>query len=426
MTESRDSLSVQELTEEEQDRHRVYMARQPIFDGDLEVYGYELLFRGSGQADQAEISGSAGAGEAATSTVMLNSIMEFDLENLVGDRIAFFNLTREFLLAGTDLPFSSTNVGIEVLENSKVDDDLLNALEHLALLGYEIALDDFTWGPGADRLLSVASMVKLDIQDLDREELPRIVAELQNKQVKLVAEKVETHEEMEMCRRLGFDYFQGFFLCKPTTLSARRLPESKLNTLRLIAKLQEPDVTPAQLEEIIQHDVTLNYRLLRTVNSAYYGLAVKIRSISHAVVYLGIPTIRSWARLLVLSGLEDRPSELVRLALTRARMCQLLTENLSDEASEAAFTVGLFSLLDAMLDIPMDRILPQLPLDEPLIEALETRDGPYGRLLTAVTRYEQGEWDEIDHDLYPVERLTSAYMEALAWAREQYRALMSG
>ena len=410
----------------EQDKHQVFIARQPIFDRNLEIYGYELLFRGSIEAQTAVIASNTEAQDTATSTVMLNSIMEFDLSHLVGQHKAFFNLSREFLLAGTDLPFSSSNVGIEVLEDSEVDDELIQALEHLKLLGYEIALDDFSWRQGIERVLNIASLVKVDIQETPREELAKLVEQLREYGVALVAEKVETQEEFKLCQAMNFEYYQGFFLCRPTTMSARRLPESKLNTMRLLSKLEEPEVQARELEEIIQHDVTLNYRLLRTVNSAFYGLSVKIKSVSHAIVYLGIPTIKSWARLLALSGIEDRPSELVRIALVRARMCQLLTTSMSKDTSDAAFTVGLFSLLDAMLDVPMELIIEQLPLDEQLIEGLGAKEGPYGRLLKSVIAYERGQWDQIDEDLYSMEKLGESYMNAIEWAHQQYQTMTAG
>ncbi|MEE4637546.1 MAG: HDOD domain-containing protein [Wenzhouxiangella sp.] len=397
----------------------IYLARQPIFDDEQGIYGYELLFRDS-RENRARLDSD---GATATSKVMLNTMMELDLSRLVGNRLAFFNLDRQFLLAGTDLPFSSEHIGIEIMENVPIDDETVSAVAQLSMLGYTIALDNFIWREGVERFLENASLVKIDILEHDVMAQIEIIKKLKDHDVDMVAKSVETRAQFEQCRRLGFKYFQGFFLCRPTTMTAKRLPESKINVMRLVRKLQNPDVAPDELEAIIRNDVALHYRLLRTVNSAYYGLAVKIRSVQHAIVYLGIPAIRSWARLQVMAGVDDRPSELMRLALIRARMCEMMTEQMAKDTQDMAFTAGLFSLLDALMDAPMKEVIDLLPLDDDLVDALVRREGPYGRLLQTVVSYERGEWDDINSELFPVERLRRSYLEAVAWATEQYLAL---
>jgi len=397
----------------------IYLARQPIFDDEQGIFGYELLFRDS-RENKAEVGED---GKSATSKVMLNTMMEQDLGRLVGNKLAFFNLDYEFLLAGTDLPFSSEHVGIEIVENVPINENSIAAVAQLGILGYTIALDNFSWREGIEALLEHADLVKIDILEHDVMAQIDIIKKLKGHDVTMVAKSVETRAQFEQCRRLGFKYFQGFFLCRPTTVTAKRLPESKINVMRLVKQLQDPDVTPEELEKIIRNDVALHYRLLRTVNSAYYGLSVKIKSIQHAIVYLGIPTIRSWARLQVMAGVDDRPSELMRLALIRAHMCELMTANMAKETQDMAFTAGLFSLLDALMDTPMNEVIGLLPLDDDLIDALVNREGPYGRLLKTVISYERGEWDEINEELFPVDKLRRSYLESVAWATEQYLAL---
>ncbi|MFW5816017.1 MAG: EAL and HDOD domain-containing protein, partial [Wenzhouxiangella sp.] len=326
----------------------IYLARQPIFDDEQGIFGYELLFRDS-RENRAHLDAD---GATATSKVMLNTMMELDLGRLVGDRLAFFNLDRQFLLAGTDLPFGSEHIGIEIMEDVPIEDDTVAAVAQLAMLGYTIALDNFSWKDDVERFLEHVNLVKIDILQHDVMAQIDIIKRLKGQDVCMVAKSVETRAQFEQCRRLGFKYFQGFFLCRPTTMTAKRLPESKINVMRLVKKLQDPNVAPDELESIVRNDVALHYRLLRTVNSAYYGLSVKIKSIQHAIVYLGIPAIRSWARLQVMAGVDDRPSELMRLALIRARMCELMTEQMAKETRDMAFTAGLFSLLDALMDAP--------------------------------------------------------------------------
>lgn len=399
-----------------------YLARQPIFDDQRNVFGYELLFRES-EDNRAGLDEEGADRVAATSKVMLNTMMELDLGRLVGDKRAFFNLEHQFLLAGTDLPFSSDHIGIEIVEDVPINDETVNAVSQLAMLGYTIALDDFTWREGIERFLEYADLVKIDTLAHDVMAQIEIIKRLKGYDVKMVAKSVETQAQFEQCRRLGFKYFQGFFLCCPTVMTAKRLPESKINVMRLVSKLQDPKVGPEELESIIRNDVALHYRLLRTVNSAYYGLSVKIKSIQHAIVYLGLPAIRSWARLQVMAGIDDRPSELMRLALIRARMCELMTAQMAKETQDNAFTAGLFSLLDALMDIPMHEVVSLLPLDDDLLDALVEREGPYGRLLQTVISYERGEWDDVNEEIFPPERLHTSYLQAVYWATDQYMAL---
>jgi EAL and modified HD-GYP domain-containing signal transduction protein len=418
------SSSTEEHDASENGSVDIFVARQPIFDRDLHVVGYELLFRDSDR-DHADIPDGEQAANRATSQVMVTSLMELDLQRLVDGKMAYFNLTREFLIAGSNLPLDSTNIGIEVLETVEIDDELVEAIDQLAMLGFSIALDDFDWRPGVERLLRSADSVKIDVQAHDEQALVDMVDQLRAYDVTLVAERVETPDHFELCKSLGFDRFQGFFLCRPSTVTARRMPENRVNTMRLMARLQDPEITPEEVEEIIKNDVALTYRLLKTVNSAYYGLSVTIRSISHAIVYLGMPTVRNWANMLLLSGLADRPNELVRLALIRARMSELLMADKPRDTRDAAFTTGLFSMLDALLDMPMDEIMSNLPLDEDLQQALVERDGPFGRLLQTVIACERGDWNNIRSDLFSNEKLSAAYLAAVRWCHEQFTAMQA-
>ncbi|MFW6340525.1 MAG: EAL and HDOD domain-containing protein, partial [Wenzhouxiangella sp.] len=201
----------------------IYLARQPIFDDEQGIFGYELLFRQAGEK-RANLGDEAAT---ATSRVMLNTMMELDLGRLVGDALAFFNLDQDFLLAGTDLPFGAEHVGIEIMENVPINDEAVAAVAHLALLGYTITLDNFSWRDGIERFLEHAGLVKIDILAHDVMAQIDIIKKLKGHEVTMIAKSVETRAQFEQCRRLGFKYFQGFFLCRPTTMTAKRLPESK-------------------------------------------------------------------------------------------------------------------------------------------------------------------------------------------------------
>lgn len=393
---------------------QLFIARQPIFDRNQKVYGYEILFR-----DSTRNIASVLDGDRATSQVITDTFLEIGLDKLVGSKYAFFNLTRNFLINDAEFPLSSANVGLEILETVEVDQKLLDSVERLADQGFRIALDDFVYTEESAPLLPLAHMVKVDVLDKDKATVAAEVKRLRQHPAQLVAERVETQKAFEDAMDLGFDYFQGYFLCEPEILERKRLPDNKLSILRLLAKLQDPDVGPKELEQIIKQDVTLSYKLLRCVNSAYYGLSLEVKSIHHAIVYLGLPAVRNWVRLLVLAGLTDRPPELIKIALTRAKMCELLSTHAPNMSRETAFTVGLFSVLDALLNAPLKEILERVPLSEEIDRALLQEKGAYGVLLGFVKAYEKGDWETIESGPYPAEAVRQAYIDALESAELQ-------
>ena len=402
---------------------RVLLARQPIFRADLTIYGYEMLYRAEGELS-ASIPDDALSRRNGSITVMINSLMDMDIETIADGHPAFFNAPSDMLIEGVELPLGGSKIGLDILlDPDSEQQDISAALQQFRLDGVILALDDFRPTPQMQELIDFVDIVKIDITSLSKSELASTLEALSGRDVFVAAKMVETTDQFSFCRELGFDLFQGFFLCKPALVKSARLPDSQANILRLIAKLQEPDVDVDDVEEIIRHDVALHFRLLRTVNSAYYGLPIEIKSIGHAVTYLGLSTIRRWTQLQLVASSGSMPGELIRQALIRARMCELLTREMPREAQDTAFTIGLFSLLDSMLEVPMDQVLSQLPLDQDITIALAQHDGPYGRLLDAVIRYERGEWKGLSEGLYATDRLASSYLEAVKWAGEQYQFL---
>ncbi len=396
----------------------IFLGRQPIYDRALEVHAYELLYR-SGEANHA---GGPVDGDYATSSVILNSLMEIGLEEVVGAKPAFINLTRAFLTGEHPIPFPAQRCVLEVLEDISVDQPLLEAIQRLRGRGFTIALDDFEFHQGHEALVELADIIKIDLMVLDRQALESLVERLRPYRAKLVAEKIETQDEFEFCRDLGFDYFQGYFLCKPKILNAQRLPGDRLAVLQLLSTLQDPQADMSDLEALISRNVALSYKILRYVNSAFLALPRKIETIRQAVIMLGRETIRSLAALMTLSEVQDKPGELIKLSMIRARMCESLARA---EGSDTAkyFTVGLLSTLDAMMDAPMSQLLESLPLSEEIEAALLSRDGPAGRALEAVIHYERGEWEHESCTHYTSKTLTEAYLEALRWADTLFREI---
>jgi EAL and modified HD-GYP domain-containing signal transduction protein len=398
-----------------------YIGRQPIFDAGLEVIGYELLYR------HRRISWShIVSGDQATSQIILHSFWELGLGRIVDRHKAFVNVTRNFVMNSDLLPPPSDQLVIEILEDIMVDDGMIEAVGKLKRAGYTIALDDFIFHQDLRPLISLADIVKLDVQVLNRQQLEEHVRILREYPVKLLAEKIETPEQHDMCRQLGFDYYQGYFLCRPRVLSGRRLPSSRINIMRIVARLHGSELDVEGLEEVLSHDPALSYRLLRYINSAAFGLPKLIDSIRHAVVYLGAREIRRWASVVALAAIDDKPHELVKTSLIRAKMCELLATSVSQGSGETAFIVGLFSLLDALMDQPLERILAALPLSPEITEALLSHNGPYGAQLETILAYERGAWDQIERIEGSYSDLPAIYMTSTEWADQTARDIFTG
>ena len=394
-----------------------YVSRQPIYRSKMDVYGYELLFRDSGAADRAVIVD----GDRATAQVILNFI-EIGLERIVGPDLAFINLTRNFILDGHCASLPKDRVVLEVLKDVTADSAIIQSLQQLSRQGYVIALDNFVYEESLRPLVELANIIKVDILGVDRNALERHVSALKDFKVRLVAEKVETLEEFEFCEGLGFEYFQGFFFCKPKLIQGRQIPMNRLAATRLVAKLQDPNIKGEELEETIKQDAALSYKLLLFVNSAYCALPREVDSIGHAAMLIGTARIRTWASLLMLASMDDKPRELMVTAIIRAKMCEQLAEAQHVRNAEQFFTVGLFSVLDAMLDCLMADVLEKLPLSEETTAALLNHEGLLGKILDFTLAYERSEWDRLAElttqlRLDPA-TIRSAYLKAVTWTME--------
>ena len=243
--------------------------------------------------------------------------------------------------------------------------------------------------------------------------------------MKLLAEKVETPEEFDWCKAQGFDMFQGFFLCRPRVLRGRRLPANRVNTMRLLAKLQDPAVDVKDLEALVGEDVTMSYRLLRYINSAAFSLRKKIESIRHAIIYLGMREIKQWANMVALSTIDDKPSELMVTCLVRAKMCELFAEVLGQGNKGTAFVVGMFSLLDAMMDVPLEELLESMPLADEITGALLHGTGPFADILSNTLAYERGDWEAINCPELSDSTIADLYIQAVEWANVTVKTLHS-
>ncbi|MCB1778335.1 MAG: HDOD domain-containing protein, partial [Candidatus Competibacteraceae bacterium] len=270
--------------------------------------------------------------------------------------------------------------------------------------------------------------VKIDMLTTSEEEVRRLVPRLRqrNKKIALMAERIETQSVQELCQLLKFDYLQGYYFFQPKLLKFQSLPTNQLAVLQLISKLHNPDIEIKQIEVLISQDVSLAYKLLRYINSAYFNLPRRIDSIQRAVVMLGLKSIRSWVTLIALANMENRRSDLIMLALERAKMCELLADALKLKQKDSGFTVGLLSVLVVMTHAPLEAILDALPLEEEISKALLHHEGPLGRILACVLAYERCDWDSLDNLGLEPSQLNDAYMAAMADAHQAGYELLKG
>lgn len=392
--------------------HDAFIGRQPIFNRNINVYAYELLYR-HGFVPHAVIDDD----DAASGTVLVNLLLEIGLNTLVGDHKAFCNFTRGFLLQEKDLTFAAGQLVIEVLESVEAEDEILAAVRGYAERGHLIALDDFVYKEQLRPLVELADLIKIDVLELGMEKVAEQLKTLRAiKPLKFLAEKVETRQEFEQCLALGFDYFQGYFFSKPVVVTGKKLPPARLAMVRLMAELQHPDVSMERIEQVIESDVNLSVKLLRQVNSSYYSLISEVTSIRQAIVRVGLQHIRAWASIMIMGSVSDKPDELMTMALVRAKMCELLTRQSHCGDETSSFTVGLFSLLESILDAPMEQILKELPLSDEINQALLHGTGCFGKVLSCVQNYEQGNWAAVNACCQGREMVVDAYWEAVAWA----------
>ncbi|MDQ1363426.1 MAG: hypothetical protein QG652_1287 [Pseudomonadota bacterium] len=397
----------------------LYIARQPIYSRDQTLLGYELLYRNS-HINTADVDDD----NKATLDTILNSFMHIGLENIVGSALAFVNLPTDFVTNQTLTPMFRGQCVLEILESVPPTTQVISGLKFLKQQGYQIALDDFEFTPRHKPFLELTDFVKLDIQNKSAEEIRARLNQIAPYKVKTVAEKVETQELHQLCMGMNFDYFQGYFYCRPQMITQKHIPANKLVVLNLLARLQNPNVDLGEIEAILSQDISLTYKLLRYINSATFSRRKEISSIKDAVVLLGLNNVRNWLSLILMSRVvSNKPIELIVTAMVRGKMCELLAARRKPEIAPQMFIIGLFTVIDALMDRPMADLLDTVILSTPVRLALLDQSGAHGEILSQVLHYEEGNWEKLlQCDTCP-ELFQSIYLEAIRWADETTKAL---
>ena len=391
-----------------------FVARQPILDKSLNVFGYELLFRNG-----IEDFFNADPESAARST--LDTSLLLGIGALCGNRLAFVNCTRDVLFKDLITLLPPNQVVAEILETVEPEDRVIEACKRLKSFGYRIALDDFAPNDPRIPLCEFADIIKVDIRATRPEERAGMMRRFGSAKCKMLAEKLESPHEFQQARDMGFVYFQGYFFCRPELVIGREVPASRLHYMRLLELVSRSELDMPEVEKLLKREPSISYRLLRYLNSPVFGIALEIKSIRHAIAILGERELRRWIRLVVtVSAAEQKCSELVLMALTRARFCELVSQHMPIKYD--SFLMGLLSIMDAILEVSMDTLLEQLPMEHEIKIALLGQPGTLRPLYQLMLSQESGEWTqstELARQLnISDESVASAWFQAMQWAQD--------
>lgn len=391
------------------------VVRVPMLDREQQLVAYELLLQ------------SDGSGHEAALHRLVSTIIDGSISQLTRGNQVFLRLPRDLLISQAEFIRRQSHIGLVVQTADADDEALLECLEQLAQRDCALLFDLGRQSPPkssdipAEKLMAIAKFARIDTRDMDPVVLAEQCKQLHGCNLKVVAGHVDDHATYHRCMELPFTAFQGRYLLLPEKVDVPVLSANRLSVLRLLRALQEEKAGPVELGQIIRDDALLSYKLLGCVNSAYFALPCRIKSVEQAAIFFGMSRMRNWIATLTLGGMSDRPPELLRAALIRAQMCEQLAQGMPQAQREMAFTAGLFSLLDSLMCVPMDFLLKQLPLDPEISEALLERRGPFAPLLEQVLRWEAGNMHG-NGDVQPqqIRRMATAYFNATRWADHVY------
>ncbi|HEX5636048.1 MAG TPA: HDOD domain-containing protein, partial [Gammaproteobacteria bacterium] len=364
-----------------------HVGRQPIYNRELDVFAYELMSHGN-----EDVTTSAAATDKTTSQVIINAFMEIGIDNIVGKHTAFIKLAERFLTSDMQLPLPPGKVILKIPGYIQVNATVTDAAARLTRAGFKLALDDYLTHKHLQPLAIMASIIDINIEGLDKPALAAHIKILKKLHPTLLVDYVKTYAEYEFCRDLGVDYFQGYFLSRPRIISGEALATNKMSVMNLLATLHNPDTETDAIEQAISHDVSLSYKILKLINSAFFNAPKKIDSIKHAVMMLGRKQLCSWASMMALTGMNDKPREQVRIAMIRAKSCELLAKKAGLKPLDSFFTAGMFSALDLLMDRSLEELISPLPLADNLKLAILNRAGDPGAALNCTLAQETGDW----------------------------------
>jgi len=396
---------------------RIFVARQPIFTADMRIWGYELLFR---HGEDFQIAGIAD-GDQATTQVIADGF-NLAAQGLRSGSRALINFPRNMLVGQAPFVLPPEQCVVEILESVRPEPEVLKACHELKQRGYTLALDDYEGDACLGPLCALADIIKVDVLDKTPSQVRDIVAGLSGYKAVLLAEKVESPEVFRVCRNLGFTYFHGFFFDRPEIIPGRKLSTGQVAKVRLLSELGRAETDLNRLVDIIQTDLAISYRLLKYINSAFFRRVVEIKSLQRAAAMLGSRSLRQWLQVVLLSdlGSTDRAQELVHISVQRARFLQLLAANHPTPFDQdGMFLLGFLSLLDAILDQPMDLVLEEIPLHADIKSALVDPGSPHAAWVSLLDEIDRCNWPRLSRAAaqlkIPIALISRLSAEASIW-----------
>lgn len=399
---------------------KVFVARQPIFDRNQKVYAYELLYRNTNQNRASFVDG-----EAATTSVILNSYLEIGIDKIAKGKKTFINFTEKLIKEEIPYLMNQEKLVVEILEDVVPDEELVRKCKTLKIKGYTLALDDFVYGYPYEELIDLVDIIKVDFMLNSHEETKMIVDKYKKRGRKFLAEKIETMEEFEYAKSIGYDYFQGYFFSKPVILNRKAIKGNKVNYLRIIEEMHKKEPSYSKIAKIVEADISLTYKVMKLVNNMMGKN--KIKSVRYALVLLGLREVEKWVSLVILRGLNTgKPDELLILCLLRAKFGELIASRTKfRKRKEEIMLMGMFSTIDAIMDKPMADVLKEIPFEDDIKKAMLGDSSEMTDMYKLITSYEKASWQNAD---YYAERvginmdiLPKLYIEALSWCDKVFK-----
>lgn len=401
---------------------KVYTARQAILNRKNQVFAYELFFRNNEQ----NIFPAGINGHEATSKLLGRTYFNKGIKPFTAGKRALINFSEESLLKRLPFLLPKNEILIEVLECVTPSDEIFDVCSELAAAGYLIALDDFIYKPQWKRFLTIVRLIKFDIQQTPLDTIAPLIKELNNKtRIKLLAEKIETHQEYKQATEMGFHLFQGFYFCKPEMLHSQEIESTSLLLILLLREVNKPYLNHKKIIELLERDCNLIFKLLCYVNSGIFPIKDKISSVKQAITYMGESQLKELISLFFTAVLaQDKPPELLKICATRAKYCELVITQFEPKHRESAFMTGMFSLIDAVLDIPMHDITTRLSLDkyicDTLLDTTNTSQSNISLALRSIKYLERGSWYQAEREALklglPIDEMNLYYQSAMQWA----------
>jgi EAL and modified HD-GYP domain-containing signal transduction protein len=399
----------------------VFVARQPIFDRTQKVFAYQLLFRTGFDNLYFDLHG-----DEASSRVISDSFLLIGLDKLTCGKKAIINFTPNLILQQIAAGLPKQHLIISLLEDVTPDQRIIDACKNLKRNGYSFIFSDFVLQDRYAALQSIPDIIRINFNTLATPERKMMVQKFITRNVKILVEEIGTSWDYQEALAMGCSYFQGIFFSKPEILTGKDIPGYKLNYLRMLQEVNKEEIDFDSIENIVKQDVSLTFKLLKYINSAAFGLKTQIQSIKQALMLLGLREIKKLLSLISLTGIgRDKPAELLTLCITRAKLCELLAARISlKQRASDLFLMGMFSLIDVLMDRPLPDIINDLPISPDIKTALLGGQNLFRDVLETVVAYEKGDWPTFTQYAQKLklteQEFPQLYLSAIGWAYQIY------